>query len=250
MVAVTRHHARRIADAVRAELPEHPDVIDFFMRPKGEPFVVTDLPRCEDAVRDAVILSIGFGRTTRGRVLHRFGPLDAAGGDRALTVGATRARRRVTVVSCFAADDLDPEKLRTPGAQALQRLLQATAHPGAADQSPAGTGAKLDPMLDDLAKRLHDRGFDIEPGDQRRGWPELALRGEGARPVAVMTDSRWLPGAATRDVEAACELVDDDLSVAEHLRRFGWHVVSESSIDLFTDADAVVKAVQEAAAEP
>jgi hypothetical protein len=249
VLAVTRHHARRIADAMRAELPEHPDVMDFFMRPRGEPFVVTDLPRCEDTVRDTVILSIGFGRTTRGRVLHRFGPLDTAGGEWALAVGATRARRRITVVSCFAADALDPEKLRTPGARALQRLLQATAQPDAGDHSPAGTGAKLDPMLDDLAKRLHDKGFEIEPGDHRPGWPDLAVRRGEGRPVAVMTDSRWLPGAVTSDVDAACELVGDDLSVAEHLRRFGWQVVSESSLDLFTDADAVVKAVQEAAGD-
>ncbi|HEX5562513.1 MAG TPA: hypothetical protein VFX52_12800, partial [Nocardioidaceae bacterium] len=249
VLAVTRFHARRIADAVRAELPEHPDVMDFFMRPKGEPFVVTDLPRCEDTVRDTVILSIGFGRTTRGRVLHRFGPLDTPGGEWALAVGATRARRRITVVSCFSAAELDPEKLRTPGAQALQRLLQAAANPDAEHGTDAGTGAKLDPMLDDLAKRLHDKGFEIEPGDHRPGWPDLAVRRGSSRPVAVMTDSRWLPGAVTRDVDAACQLVDDDLSVAEHLRRFGWQVVSESSLDLFTDADAVVKAVQEAAGD-
>ncbi|GAB2698869.1 DEAD/DEAH box helicase [Thalassiella azotivora] len=265
VLTVTRQHARRVADAVRAELPEHPDVAGWFTRPTAEPFVVTDLPRSEDAVRDAVILSVGFGLTPRGRVIHRFGPLDEDGGEQGLNVAVTRARWSTTVVSCLRAEDLDPQRTRTPGAQALRALLEAAARPDA----PAHVlgGRKLDALLDDLAKRLHDKGLHVEPGDGRAGWPDLAVHlptvevggsgssqassqgpgaasgagtsGEPGSAVAVLTDARWRPRAGG----TVADLVADDLAVAEHLRRFGWRVVPVSSLDLFTDADAVVDAV-------
>ena len=41
--------------------------------------------------RDAIILSIGYGKTPHGRVLHRFGPLNIEGGERRLNVAITRA---------------------------------------------------------------------------------------------------------------------------------------------------------------
>jgi hypothetical protein len=98
-------------------------------------------------------------------------------------------------------------------------------------------------LLDDLADRLRHNGFDVESGDGRAGWPDLAVRRNGGRPVAVLTDARWVPDAKPDEV---ADLVEDDLAVASHLRRFGWQVVATSSLDLFTDPAAVVASVRTA----
>lgn len=55
---------------------------------------------------DAVIPSVGYGKTPHGRVLHRFTDLMVPGAERLLVWATLRARRRLTVVS--ALDDLDP----------------------------------------------------------------------------------------------------------------------------------------------
>ncbi|MFP5347362.1 MAG: DUF4011 domain-containing protein [Actinomycetes bacterium] len=249
VIAVTRSHARRIADAVRAELADDRDVARYFARRSAqgsgesgragaEPFVVTDLARCEDAVRDVVLLSVGYGQTPQGTVVHRFGPLDEDGGERALAVAVTRARRLVTVVSCFTADELEPDRLRTPGARLLRRVLQeACADNGLwpADPAPIDPAPVADPLVDDLCRRLVGRGLEATAPGGGPGWPDLVVRTPGDRPVAVLTDGRWDVGAAAGD---ARELVLDDLSVAEHLDRFGWRVVRLSSLELFTDPGA------------
>jgi len=86
--------------------------------------------------RDEVLLTTGFARTPHGRVLHRFGPLDGPGGAGLLTTAVSRARHRLHVVTALRARDLDPSRLRTPGATALARTLAAVE--AAAGQ--AGTG--------------------------------------------------------------------------------------------------------------
>jgi superfamily I DNA and/or RNA helicase len=73
--------------------PATRDVGDFFDEDRAERFFVKNLERVQGDERDAIILSIGYGKTPHGRVLHRFGPLNLAGGERRLNVAITRARR-------------------------------------------------------------------------------------------------------------------------------------------------------------
>ena len=231
VLAVGRRHARRVAEALRAELPDHRGVAEFFTRPGSEPFVVTDLTRCEDAVRDAVILTVGFGRTPHGRVVHRFGVLDSPGGERLLGVGLSRARRRLTVVSCLAADDLDPERLRTPGAVALRAALAG----GDAGPPPAPGGARS-PLVLDLARRLEASGLIVRGGGG--GIDLVVTRPVGAmgpddRATAVLTD---LPDASG-DVGT---LVEREVALPAALQRLGWRVARVGTLALFTDPDAQV----------
>ncbi|HZI96710.1 MAG TPA: hypothetical protein VFD41_04200 [Actinomycetales bacterium] len=237
VLAVGRRHARRVAEALRAELPDHPDVADFFTRPGSEPFVVTDLTRSEDAVRDAVILTVGFGRTPHGRVVHRFGVLDSTGGDALLGVGLSRARRRLTVVSCLAAGDLDPERLRTPGARALRAAL---AGPDA-DAAPA-PGDPRSPLLLDLARRLESAGLTVRGGS---GGIDLVVTGPAAGPgpehgaTAVLVD---LPDAA--DDSDPDALVERHVARPAALQQLGWRVARVGALALFTDPDSQVAAIR------
>ena len=59
---------------------------------RKEPFFVKNLERVQGDERDAIILTIGYGKTADGRMLYRFGPINNEGGERRLNVAITRAR--------------------------------------------------------------------------------------------------------------------------------------------------------------
>ena len=48
-------------------------LVPFFSSDRREPVVIADLQSVAGLSRDAVIFSLGYGRTPHGRVLHNFG---------------------------------------------------------------------------------------------------------------------------------------------------------------------------------
>jgi Family of unknown function (DUF6444) len=54
-------------------------------------FFIKNLERVQGDERDAIILSIGYGKNARGDLPYRFGPLLSEGGERRLNVAVTRA---------------------------------------------------------------------------------------------------------------------------------------------------------------
>ena len=128
-------HADRIEEALRRVRGDERS--RYFMRAPvrpspREPFFVKNLERVQGDERDAIILTVGYGKTSDGRMLYRFGPINNEGGQRRLNVAITRARARMTVVSSFSSADMDPNRLRSEGAQMLCRYL-AYAESGGTD---------------------------------------------------------------------------------------------------------------------
>ena len=75
--------------------------------------------------RDAIIITIGYGKDRAGNLPQRFGPLLPEGGRRRLNVAVTRARQKVTVASWFSHLDLDWTRVRSKsGAELLRNYLQ------------------------------------------------------------------------------------------------------------------------------
>ena len=89
-----------------------------------EPLFVKNLERVQGDERDAIILTIGYGRTSGGRLVQNFGPVNQQGGERRLNVAITRAKRRVTVVSSFGSEDIDPARATGDGVRLLQGYLR------------------------------------------------------------------------------------------------------------------------------
>ncbi|MDN5789849.1 MAG: AAA family ATPase [Micrococcales bacterium] len=235
-------HAKRIEEALTTALSDAPAVAGFFAEDKDERFFVKDLERVQGDERDAVIVSIGYGKTPHGRVLHRFGPLSIEGGERRLTVAITRARTRVTVVSSLRADDLDPDRLKAQGALMLRAFLAfaetgdrvAGPEPGAAamaEQGPAPDPLRHDPLRHDLARRLRREGLTVhENFGSAAHRIDLAVEDpyrRGRAIVAIETDgSRYAAVHSTRE---------RDRLRPEHLTQLGWKHVRVWSTDLFRD---------------
>ncbi|CAM3587647.1 hypothetical protein GCM10007368_07620 [Isoptericola cucumis] len=246
VVTVTAAHADRVREALLAEVRANPALAPFFSGSRPEPVVVADITGVAGLSRDTILLSVGFGRTPHGRVLHRFGVLGEAGGE-AMLLGALGAtRQRLHVVSCFRADALDPERLRGAGPRLLAEMLDlAERRSGAADQVRLGNGVDVgrapDRLLVDLGERLWKLGYLVETdygaedGDRIPlvvGHPDLP----GQLLVAVLTDD------AAYVAEPSVRVRDRQL--AERLERVGWVVTQVWSAAAFLDPDGEAERVR------
>ncbi|HEY0186908.1 MAG TPA: hypothetical protein VGC67_05425 [Cellulomonas sp.] len=117
-------HTAQIREAVLAQVRDSPALAACLDGSRPEPFVVTDLTNVAGLRRDALILSLGLGKTPHGRVLHRFGPVSEHGGAALLLAALGVTRHRLDVVSAIGSDEIDPGRLRGPGPKLLADLLR------------------------------------------------------------------------------------------------------------------------------
>ncbi|MGL5858190.1 MAG: AAA domain-containing protein [Angustibacter sp.] len=231
VITVGRRHARRVDDALRVALAERPGLAARAAGSGGaERLFVKHLEQVQGDERDAIILSIGYGRTPHGRVLHWFGPLSQDGGERRLTVAVSRARRRMTVVVAFAAEDLDPHRLTTSGSRMLRDYLAYAARGGVVppeDVTPASSVTRHDPGS--------GAGSPGQTGaaDSSRGAVDPAHRAVGPAKSEVAdppkrgtanSASGGVDWTADRDQQAADPLLAD---LVHRLTSRGLHVATE-----------------------
>ena len=233
VIALGIKHADRLEDAITEALRTAPDVAHFFDDTRDERFFVKNLERVQGDERDAIILSIGYGKTPHGRVLHRFGPLNIEGGERRLNVAITRARARMTVVSALRAADLDPGRLKARGALMLRDFLAYAESGGAAGDETlfAATPVTHDPLRHDLAERLRREGLTVhEDYGTANHRIDIAVEDpyhRGRALLAVETDGdRYAALRSTRD---------RDRLRPEQLARLGWVHERVWSTDVFRD---------------
>ncbi len=277
VIALTRGHARRIADAVRAAYTHRPELHAFLGAGAGEleeRFVVTDVERSGDTVRDAVIVTIGFGPTALGRFDHRLGPLDGPGGTRRLAVALTRARARTTLVTSVSSAQLEPHRLASAGGKALRAVVVALEERARTiPPTPEPRDALLARLLPELLGSGASYGASGEPGDdaahgrvpgQRESPPavrvwvpdggvvDLLVTGHHAPSgaaahagVAVLTDL-FAAGEGGRDgaVDPAA-VVQREVALPMELARLGWRVARLGAVELFTDPVTAARRVRE-----
>ncbi|MFC7486293.1 AAA domain-containing protein [Knoellia sp. CPCC 206453] len=244
VIALGLAHTQRLDDAVRRALQGlDAQTVAFFKEDVHERFFIKNLERVQGDERDAIILSVGYGKTPHGRVLHRFGPLNVEGGERRLNVAITRAKKRMTVVSSISPDELDPQRLKARGALMLRDYLAhaAAASPAAPTGPVSGGEAAADGhaaaspaqsiVMAEFARRLragglivHERyGSSADPIDlavedpHHRGRLAVAVESDGPE-YAAMSSAR-----------------DRDRLRAEHLGRLGWRHHRVWTRDAFRD---------------
>ncbi len=232
VIALSQSHADRVAAALAtAGL--------LGRRCGGLPVVVSVARCCAGLRRDAVIVTVGYGRTMHGRVIHRFPALSGRSGELALVAALTRAREEVVIVSSLTGQDLDPQRLTTPGSALLQEVLVQAA---ACASDPADVHPEPDDgLLDEIARRLTDAGLEVvaQRSSGRSALRVQAVDLPGAQPVLVEGDD---PVYAAR----RCVRGRDRLR-AEALERRGWRPVQVWATDLFRDPARDVSRVLAAA---
>jgi hypothetical protein len=134
-----------ILDAVEALRREQPDTEAFFNGHEDEPFFVKNLENVQGDERDAIFVSIGYAPDATGAFAMRFGPLSADGGERRLNVLITRAKKRCTVFSSIAADQIDLQRASGRGVAVLKDFL-AYAAAGASGSAADSVAEADDPF--------------------------------------------------------------------------------------------------------
>lgn len=225
VITASPRHAIRVQQAVLTAIASKPELHDFILGDRAEPFTVVTIEQAVAESRDRVIFSIGYGRTPHGRVLSDFGALGAPGGERMLAVAMTRARRAMVIVSCFEADDIDEERMKF-GAVALAELLTEVTARTHSEPVPDDS----DPMLVDLARRLEARGLKVALG--HRGKLGLVTSHKGMC-LTIETDAVLYGSSLRESLRLHPEL----------LRRLGWHYLRVFAFELFSNPDAVADRV-------
>jgi very-short-patch-repair endonuclease len=248
VIALGIRHAERIDEMLRDALTAHPGLEEFFSEDQAEPFFVKNLERVQGDERDAIILSIGYGKHADGRMRYQWGPLLRHGGERRLNVATTRARRRLTLVSSFSSHDVDPERVSSAGARLLCEYLayaDAGGTPlGGTALAGAEAGEGLSAFEADVQRRLTEAGIAVVPrygvGGYRVDFAAVHPGAEGRMVLAIEAD-----GASYRDSLSAR---DRDRLRKEHLERLGWTFHRIWSTNWFRDPDgelAKIRAVFE-----
>lgn len=221
VVSVSRRHADRVRAAINEAFAGRSDVADFVSRDTAEPLAVLTLEEAAAESRDRVILTLGYGLTKHGRVLSDFGDLSTPDGERLLTIGMTRARRSMVIVSSIRPSSFDDGRLQH-GAATFMGILGGIATRG----REARLEDLADPLTLALARELRRLGVAVDV-DYRGLLPLVAQHGG----KAVVVES---------DPESRGESLRESLRLRPHvLRRLGWHYVRVHAFDLYSDPAAV-----------
>ena len=165
VIAMGMKHARRIEDRLHRRLSGDPELAGqlegFFDERHEERFFVKNLETVQGDERDAIILSVGYGKEPGGELPLRFGPLLTDGGERRLNVAVTRARRRTILVSSFSHRDIDPSRSESQGLEVLREYLRYVESGGASVEQDLAPKAALDPFERDVQATLTAHGLEL-----------------------------------------------------------------------------------------
>ncbi|MGL4256485.1 MAG: AAA family ATPase [Microbacterium sp.] len=225
VVTASPRHAERIRASVEAAFAGRSDVADFLSRDTAEPFAVLSLEESVAESRDRVIFSLGFGLTKHGRVLSDFGDLSTPDGERLLTVGMTRARRSMVIVSSIRPSAFDDGRLEH-GAATLMSILGGIA----ARARDARLEDLADPLTLALARELRRCGLSVDV--HYRGLLPLVAQ-YGGKAVVVESDPETIGESLRESLRLRPQI----------LRRLGWHYVRVHSFDLYSDPAGVAQRI-------
>lgn len=160
-------HSQRVDEQLRRRLRENGDLMrevgEFFDENRDQYCFVKNLEQVQGDERDAIILSIGYGKSANGTLPLRFGPLLKDGGERRLNVAVTRAKSRITLLSSFTADDIDISKSSANGVHLLRQYLQYVQSDGQNLGDRVLEKPALNPFEVDVRDTLASQGLQLVP---------------------------------------------------------------------------------------
>ena len=226
-------------ELMRAEFPE----LDAFCdeSKEEEPFFVKNLENVQGDERDAIFVSIGYGRDENGMLSNNFGPVSKDGGERRLNVLFTRAKLRCRIFSNMVHSDIRTEAAKSRGAQVLKRFLKY-AETGDLDL-PFVTGKGFDsPFEEAVASALAKHGVKTTPQVGSKGFLiDLAVHDpdcEGRYILAVECDgARYHSSSWARERDRLRQAV---------LEGTGWRFHRIWSTDWFYNRDVELQKLLEA----
>lgn len=113
-----------ILEELELQLKLNPRMEKYFSGNQEEHFFVKNLETIQGDERDVILVSVGYGFDSEGRLNHNFGPVNQDGGERRLNVLLTRAREKCILFSNFRGRDLNLTSNSPFGLRALKVFLE------------------------------------------------------------------------------------------------------------------------------
>ncbi|MFY9263188.1 MAG: hypothetical protein GX483_08825 [Actinomycetaceae bacterium] len=245
VVTIAPAHATRVRDALRQLRTSTQELAALDAGINGEPLTVVDISQASGLRRDHIILSVGYGKTVHGRVLHSFGQLATPAGLAGLIDALEAPREALTMISSLAPGEISTSRVSTPGPLLLAELLEQAGSEEWVSTENAESG-EIAPLLVDLASRIENSGW--------RTSANYGFPGSERIPLVVGHDS--IPGTW-----AVAVVYDDESYVAERsmrrrdryriaaLEERGWVVHQTFSTSLFVDPQGQARAIVNLAKE-
>ena len=230
-------HMRRIEAALEAAFNENPEIQSMLNSNPREPFFVKNIERVQGDERDAIILTVGYGKGIDGRLRLFWGPLLRPGGERRLNVAISRARVRTTLVTSFGADDVAEDAHPSAGYQLMYRFIRFIASGGSELSNDGRRNTPLNAFEIDIRDRLTDAGLELVPqlgvGQYRLDFAARHPEHPGRYVLAIEAD-----GASYHSGHIARER---DRLRQRQLESRGWTFHRIWSTDWFNNATAEVE---------
>lgn len=243
VIAMGIKHANRVQAALDRELEMRPQLAEFFALEREDRFFIKNLETVQGDERDAIILTVGYGKSPDGTLPHRFGPLTQEVGYRRLNVAVTRARRRMAVVSSFLAHDIDLDRSGKRGVQLLKAYLEYAARGGHRLENPeVADGVELNSFEADIRDALTASGIvtrsQFGASSYRIDLVAMHPTKVGRPVLAIECDGASYHSSATAR--------DRDRLRQSHLQRLGWRFHRIWSTDWFYSREEEVARVIDA----
>ncbi|AKV56213.1 helicase [Bifidobacterium actinocoloniiforme DSM 22766] len=178
------------------------------------------------------IISVGFAKTSHGRLLQQFGKLEGEGGAGMLLDALALAQRRVDIVCAFSSDDMEEDRLHQSGPQLLKELLAWAEGLDEDVPSPDEAQEGGNVLFADLALRLRERGLSVALDygfDEGMRIPMVVgLEGRPFSLAVVTDDADFMHTQSTRERHRFR---------MEDLERLGWSAMTVWSVAAFVNPD-------------
>lgn len=185
-----------------------------------------------------VILSLCFAKTSHGRLLQQFGPLEGPSGAGKLLDALALTQRDLDIVSTFGSDDMEDDRLHQDGTKLLKSMLVWAEGLKGKFIRPQVVQNSNDVLFNDLARRIRARGLKVATDYGFDGGVRIPMVvGLNNRPfaLAVLTDDdRFMSVQSTRRRHR---------TLREDLEKLGWVVITVWGVSAFVNPDKEVDRV-------
>ncbi|WP_018143389.1 hypothetical protein [Alloscardovia criceti] len=182
-----------------------------------------------------VILTMGFAKTTHGRLIQQFGMLENPDGEGMLLDALALAHSRLDIVTSFLDHEMEDERLHQRGPQLLKQLLTWAQNLEESSTHPSEHVHADDILLNDLAERMRSRGLNVAVNYGFDGGQKIPLAvGLPKQPfaLAVSTDDKqFMNIPSTRQRHRF---------TVEDLENLGWSVMYVWSVAAFVNPEKEV----------
>lgn len=232
-------HQQRIEAALDEAMRQDPEFEAALSSSPTEPFFVKAIERVQGDERDSIILAVGYGKGLDGKLRYFWGPILRDGGERRLNVAISRAKRRMTLVTSFSADDLAVDAHPSAGYKLMYHFTRFMASRGENLRDGNVSSVPLNPFEIDVKTRLEAAGLALDTqvgvGQYRIDFAVRHPEKPGRHVLAVEADGRsYHSGHTARERDRLRQQL---------LEARGWRFHRIWSTDWFNNADTEVEKV-------